>query len=205
MHCNRIISGQELVCELCFDQINFTHWQNGNLNILLEKCSVLFPVEEAFALMHFDEEGLSRKIIHALKYKNREKIGQFIGQWTAERLTFSEHKPDLIVTIPLHPKKQRERGYNQLHLFAKTISEHLQIPVNNDFLKRTRYKKAQALQDKAHRAETANLFELNSSESGKHILLVDDVFTTGNTISAAVWEILKNPGNRVSILVIAVD
>jgi len=205
INCNRIIDANLIVCNLCFEQIHFTHFNYSDENKLKEKSKLLFPVENAFSLMQFGKKNLSRKIIHELKYRSREKTGKILAGWVTERLNFKNDKPDLLVSIPLHPKKQKERGYNQLHLFTKTLSEFYEIPFDHDLIKRNHYSKAQALKNKKHRLETENTFSLNKEISGTHILLIDDVFTTGNTLSTIAWEILKSGNNKVSILVMAMD
>ncbi len=206
LECNRIIDADLLVCDLCFGHIHFTHHSYSEPNFMQEKCSLLFPVEHAFALMKFENENVSRKVIHELKYKRREKAGKILAGWTAERLDFQDKRPDLLVTVPLHPKKLKERGYNQLHLFTETLSEFYSIPYDHHLIKRNLYSKAQALKDKQHRSETENTFSTTKNISGKHILLIDDVFTTGNTVANIAWEIL-NAGNdnKVSVLVMAID
>lgn len=203
--CNRIIDGDFLVCNLCFEQIHFTHFNYFDDNYIKEKCRLLFPVENTFALMQFEKECLSRKIIHELKYKSREKVGKILANWTSERLDFKDNNPDVLVTVPLHPKKLKERGYNQLHVFTETLSEFYNIPFNHDMIKRNHYSKAQALKDKQHRLETQNTFSINKNISGKHVLLIDDVFTTGNTLASIAWEILRAGDNQVSVLVMAID
>nr|WP_317040115.1 MULTISPECIES: phosphoribosyltransferase family protein [unclassified Chryseobacterium] len=155
--------------------------------------------------MQFEKENLSRKIIHELKYKSREKAGKILAEWTTDRLDFKNQKPDMLVSVPLHPKKLKERGYNQLHLFTETLSRFYEIPFSHDLIKRNNYSKAQALKDKKHRLESQNTFSIAKNISGKHILLVDDVFTTGNTIASIAWEILKTGDNKVSVLVMAMD
>jgi competence protein ComFC len=205
LDCNRIIDGNLLVCSLCFEQIHFTHYNYFEDNFIKEKCKLLFPVENTFALMQFEKEHLSRKIIHELKYKNREKTGKILANWTTERLDFKNEKPDLLISVPLHPKKLKERGYNQLHLFTETLSEFYKIPFDHELIHRNHYSKAQALKDKQHRLETANPFSITKNISGKHILLIDDVFTTGNTLASIAWEILKAGDNKVSVLVMAID
>src|SRR5690606_27274396 len=205
LHCNRIIQGDQLVCVLCFVQIHFTHWNFLDDNELKQKCTLLFPVQHAFALMHFEEEGLSRKIIHALKYSGREKAGLVIADWTADRVDFGTKKPDLLVTVPLHPKKLKKRGYNQLHLFTEQLSEQWQIQFDHELIRRNHNRKAQALQDKSHRKQTENRFSLAKPVQHRHILIIDDVFTTGNTMSAVAWEILKSGNTAVSVLVMALD
>lgn len=205
LHCNQIIPSNELICEICYLQINFLHHNFYEESPLKKRCKLLFPIENAFALMQFEERGLSRNIIHHLKYHSQEKVGKVLAKWTIERLCLSKEKPDLLVTIPLHPKKLKKRGYNQLHLFADTLSESLEIPHLKNYLKRNSYQKAQAKKDKSHREDAKYDFSTTEKIIGKHFLIIDDVFTTGNTLSAVAWEILKNPGNKVSILVMAFD
>lgn len=204
--CSQIIEGSEVVCEGCFQNINFTHFSSEKDNALHQRCKIHFPLEEAYALMFFDEHGLSRKIIHELKYRNREVVGEILAKWFIDKSLFDKnHLPDLITTVPLHPKKQKERGYNQLHAFAKEISEHYLISLENNLLKRNFYAKPQALKNRKHRGETQNLFSLAKSIENQHILIIDDVFTTGNTMASLAWEILNSENNKVSVLVMAVD
>jgi ComF family protein len=203
--CNRIIDANFLVCNLCFEHIHFTHFNYFNENRIKEKCKLLFPVENTYALMQFEKENLSRKIIHELKYKSREKVGKILAEWTIEQLNFKNERPDLLVSVPLHSKKMKERGYNQLHLFTETLSKFYNIPFDHELIRRNYYSKAQALKDKKHRMETENTFSITKNITGKHILLVDDVFTTGNTLSSIAWKILNSGNNKVSVLVMAVD
>lgn len=204
LECNEIISGREVVCVGCLDKIHFTHWDFGD-NELKRKAEFLFPLRKSFALMFFEKKGLSRKIIHQLKYKNQEKIGKILALWVVERMDLGGEKPDLLVSVPLHPKKMKERGYNQLHLFTKNLSRMWGIPFRDDLLRRNTYHKAQATKDKTHREKAQNNFSLIENIENKHILLIDDVFTTGNTMSAVVWEVLKEKDNSVSILVLAME
>ncbi|WP_347218445.1 double zinc ribbon domain-containing protein, partial [Chryseobacterium sp.] len=79
LHCNRIIEADLLVCDLCFGQIHFTHYDYSENNPVKEQCKLFFPVENAYALIQFEEDGLSRKIIHELKYRNREVTGKILA------------------------------------------------------------------------------------------------------------------------------
>ncbi|MDN3691526.1 double zinc ribbon domain-containing protein [Chryseobacterium tructae] len=205
LQCNRIIEADLLVCDVCFNQIHFTHYDYFESNPVKEKCKTLFPVENTYALIQFEEESLSRKIIHELKYKSREVTGKILAEWTTERLDFKGQQPDLLVSVPLHPKKLRARGYNQLHLFTETLSKYYEIPFDHQLIKRNHYSKAQALKDKQHRLKTINTFSVTQPITGKHILLIDDVFTTGTTVSSIAWEILNVGDNKVSVLVMAMD
>ncbi|MBS1550431.1 MAG: ComF family protein [Bacteroidetes bacterium] len=204
LQCNLIIDGQSLFCEDCKYQIPFTHHHFDTNNELFQRTKTLFPAESAFALMNFEQGNIAQKIIHQLKYSDREHYAKHLAKWTCERLHFNE-KPNMIVTIPLHPKKEKKRGYNQLHTYAEILSEHYEIPVNHQLLKRKFHGKAQALKDKNHRLEVVNLFSITQEIHHQHILLIDDVFTTGSTMATAAWEILQFPGNRISIVVMALD
>lgn len=204
LHCNVIITAAEVVCLSCMEEISFTHWNFTDHNLLLDRARLLFPCDKASALMNYSDDSLVQKTMHELKYKNREKIGGVIAGWLLERIDFSKTDFDLIVPIPLHPKKQRERGFNQLTVFADTLSKKTEIPVDHSFLKRNFYKKPQAQKNRLARGGTKNLFSPHHSSAGKHVLLIDDVYTTGNTIASAAWEVIE-AGNSVSILVMAVD
>lgn len=206
LHCNRIITEEALVCEVCFGLLHFTHFNFVENNELTEKCRLLFPVKNAFALMYFEKESLVREVIHTLKYRNRDRAGKIIADWASERLHFENQKPDLLVTVPLHPRKLRERGYNQLTRFAQEISQIFDIKYEADILKRNFYRKAQATKNKKQRSDTSGLFSAAKITGAKHILLIDDVFTTGNTISTAAWTLLdQNPAAEISILVMAFE
>jgi len=206
LHCNKIIDNKNIICENCLGNVNFTHHQYGRTNSLKEQTALLFPVENVFALMFYEKESLAQKIIQQLKYNNREKTGKVLAEWINERLDFENQNPDLLVTVPIHPKKLKQRGYNQLHLFGNELSEHFKIPVNHNLLKRIKHSKAQAKKNQSERLKTKNAYQLTKSISNKHILLIDDVYTTGNTISNIAWEILSNSENvKISLLVMAMD
>ncbi len=206
LDCNQLIDKNEIVCEVCTDKIHFSDHQFSVNNSLKEKVSLLFPVENAFSLMLYEKESLAQKIIQQLKYNHREKIGKNLADWTIEKLNFEDKKPDLIATVPLHPKKLKQRGYNQLHIFGNELSRHYQIPINHQLLQRTKHSKAQAKKGQSERLKTKNTYRLKEALSDKHILLIDDVYTTGNTSSNVAWEILRNSENvKISLLVMAMD
>lgn len=205
IECDLIISPKEIICESCFEKINFTHWNFSKNNPLKQKAKLLFPVENAFALMHFENESLSRKIIHQLKYAQRPKIGYHLAKWTTERLNFNNEIPDFIISTPLHKNKFKNRGYNQTHIFTEKIAKYYKIPCSHTLLEKKSDNKAQASKDKNQRLKTEYKFCLTQDIQNKHILIVDDVYTTGNTMCSMAWELINNGNNKVSILVMAVD
>ena len=204
--CNQIIDKSDIVCEVCFPRINFSNHNYNDSNTLKDKLLVQFPISNAYSLLYYEKESLAQNIIQQLKYNNRENIGKNLAKWVMERVDFKNDKPDIITTVPLHYKKLKQRGYNQLHLFGNELSNFYNIPVNHTFLQRTTHSKAQAKKDQSERLKTKNAYQLTQRIDDKHILLIDDVYTTGNTISNIAWEILNNSTNvRISILVMAMD
>lgn len=206
LDCNQLIDKSGVVCEICLDKIHFSDHRFVKSNSLKQKTLLLFPVQNCFSLMMYEKESLSQKLIQQLKYNKREKIGKNIADWTIEKLDFEYENPDLFVTVPLHPKKLRQRGYNQLHLFGNELSKHYNIPVTHTLLKRIKHSRAQAKKNQSERLKTKNAYQLTENINDKHILLIDDVYTTGNTISNIAWEILSHSDNvKISILVMAMD
>lgn len=206
LECNQLIDKDEVICEICLEKVNFTHHHFVADNSLKDKIRLMAPVENAFSLLYYEKDSLAQHIIHQLKYNHREKIGKVLANWVTDRIELREDLPDLLVTVPLHYKKLKQRGYNQLHLFANTLSEQLKIPVNHSLLRRTKHSRAQAKKNQTERLKTKNAYQLTESVSDKHILLIDDVYTTGNTISNIAWEILNHSKNvKISILVMAMD
>lgn len=207
LNCNQLIDKEEMICLPCMDKINFSNDDFLGNNILRQRTALQIPVEKAYALMYYEKDSLAQKIVHHLKYAKREKIGKILAEWATERIIFATgEKPDLLVSVPLHPKKLKQRGYNQLHLFGDQLSKFYNIPINHTLLKRTKHSKAQARKNQSERLKTENAYQLTEHISNKHILLIDDVYTTGNTIANIAWEIINHSQNvKISILVMAID
>ncbi|MDR7779340.1 phosphoribosyltransferase family protein [Riemerella anatipestifer] len=205
LKCNLIIPSEEIVCWACKSHINFTYNDFGGKGSFYQKVILKFPVNKAFSLMKYEKKELSQDIIHSLKYHSIERVGKVLAHWVSENIDLSYQGIDILTSIPLHSKKQRERGYNQLHLFTKTLSQLQGIFYSHHLLKRNFYSKPQALKQKLDREKIQNMFSVDEKVEGKHILLIDDVYTTGNTMSKAVWELLKGRDNQISILVLSLD
>jgi ComF family protein len=143
----------------------------------------------------YEKSGKVQKMLHAIKYEQQKELAQYIGQLYDEDLKADESvsKVDVIMPIPLHKKKLKTRGFNQSEWFAKGLSEGLGKEVETRRFKRVKDTKTQTKKKKYERWENVEgIFELHEPEAfyGKHVLLVDDVITTGATIEAA-WMALK--------------
>lgn len=163
------------------------------------------PIERAAALFYYEPHAETANILYELKYKNHPEIGEVMG-----RLMAREFQPegffdgiDGIVPVPLARKRQRQRGYNQSHELAKGISEITGLPLFDKVVRRTVFEGSQTSLGRWERNENVEqVFELRDAPTiqGKHLLIVDDVVTTGATVIACAKELCKAEGVRISIL-----
>ena len=158
--------------------------------------------------MYFNKKGIVQELIHNLKYKGHEEIGTVLGNWYAEDLKELklEKTFDAIIPVPLHPRKFKERGYNQVTTFGKALAENLKITFNDAVLYRKKYSKTQSKKNLLGRSENIeNIFDVEFTEAdyNKHFLIVDDVLTTGATLEACSRALLKIPGAKISIVCMA--
>lgn len=165
-------------------------------------------IEKAFSLLVFRKEGITKKLIHDLKYKGNEEVGSFFGNWLGTILKENQEfkNVDYIIPVPLHPEKLKERGYNQVTKFGETLSNHLNIPFLENYLVRTSSTKTQTFKARFERfnnIETKFLLESPDFFDNKHILLIDDVITTGATLEACAKEFMKSKDCKISILTMA--
>lgn len=144
----------------------------------------LYGIQELYTLFYYNKQSRYISLIHQLKYKGKQEIGNYLGAELARKIKESpQNAVDEIIPVPLHPKRQRQRGYNQSQLIADGLHSILKTPINTS-LKRKKHTKTQTKMGKVHRWENMkNVFEYDNKIDikGKRILLVDDVVTTGAT------------------------
>jgi ComF family protein len=165
-------------------------------------------IEKAAAFSYYNKGSRIRKLIHSLKYKGIRELGYELGRIYGLSLDSSGFMDDidLIIPVPLHPEKERIRGFNQSEIISLGIADAANLPVEVKSLVR---KKVSATQTKRSRYErwtnVEGIFEVIDPHAiaGKHILLVDDVITTGSTVESCVNELLKTEGMRVSVVALA--
>jgi ComF family protein len=165
-------------------------------------------LEHACSGFVFTKGGALQELIHQLKYNNQQQVGLELGRRCGELLqTIASYQQiDAIVPVPLHPKKMRQRGYNQAALFGQGLSGILQKPCWEQALQRNRYTETQTKKSRLERLENVHqAFTVPDKAAliGKHLLLVDDVITTGATLEACAQTLLAIEGVRVSIVAIA--
>lgn len=166
-------------------------------------------IEHASAFLYFNKKGIVQELIHNLKYKGHDEIGTLLGNWYVEDLKelVLEIPFDIVIPVPLHPKKFRERGYNQVSTFGKMIAKGLNIEYDTTILYRKKYSKTQSKKNLAGRSDNIqDIFDVIITEENhnKHFLIVDDVLTTGATLEACSRALLKIPGAKISIVCMAI-
>jgi ComF family protein len=186
----------------------FTHHHLHPHNETAKKFLGRVHLEHASSLLYFHKEGIVQNLIHNLKYRGQQQVGSVLGQWYAPQLTNVAALQTVthIIPIPLHPKKLRERGYNQAAQFGKALATGMNVEYNETILLRTAYNKTQTKKNRELRAEIINAafsVQFTPAHTGSHFLLVDDVITTGATLEACSKLLLSVPNARVSIVTLA--
>jgi ComF family protein len=165
------------------------------------------PVENATALLYFQKKGIVQRLLHNLKYRGQQQIGTFLGSWLGAELAETPEYRDisLVIPVPLHKRKRRIRGYNQVSDFGRQLARSLNAEYREDLLLKTFSTGSQVFQKRSKRFKTEKLFTLSNPEplQKKHILLVDDIVTTGATLENCANELLANSNVRLSIATMA--
>lgn len=165
------------------------------------------PLIAAGSFYLFNKGTKVQRLLHELKYKGKQEAGEIVGGWYAKELKNQKEfsGADVIVPVPLHPRRLKQRGYNQSTCFAKGLSQELRIPLDEKLIRRKVFTTTQTKKGKFNRWENMqDIFESTSIDlNNKHILLVDDVITTGSTIEACYNAFSKNAEIKMSIATIA--
>lgn len=200
--------GQEIVCTRCQYELPRTQFHLQSDNPFVRHFWGRLDVTAATALFHFVKGGKTQQLIHQLKYKGKKEVGVYLGKLLGRQLQhcspFAE--ADWVLPVPLHPRKQRKRGYNQSDYFAQGLAESMEVSWAPDLLRRVVATHSQTKKGRMHRfANVSEAFTVAQPEKlrNKHVLLVDDVITTGATLEACAHKILEIPKTKVSFATIA--
>lgn len=209
--CNaRLYRGEQLLCTVCRNDLPFTEYTFNVENAVDRIFFGRTAVKKASSFLFYRKNNKVQHLIHHLKYKNQEQIGTFLGNWYGQVLKTDNglvNKIDLVVPVPLHPKKLKKRGYNQVAEFAKRLAYHLNADYSDALLLKTSNNKTQTIKGRLGRwQEDKSLFALSSIApfQNKNILLVDDVITTGATMEMCAETLHQIPGINIYIASMAV-
>ena len=205
--CGERLSTNELVlCGVCHMHLPLTHFEQKPLdNPMARLFWGRFPVERAAALFFYEPQAPVSRIIYDMKYHNMPEVARNMGILTARRFAASGFFDgiDALVPMPITWRRKWKRGYNQSYEIARGISEVTRLPIYKDVVKRVRFKQSQTRQhawERLHNVDGAFRLVRPEKIGGLHLLLIDDIVTTGATATACACELAKAPGVRISIL-----
>jgi ComF family protein len=205
---NSLWKHETIVCHACSFRLPKTQFHLEPENPVSRVFHGRVQVESASSYLLFNKGNKVQRLIHQLKYKGRRDVGIWLGEEYGRVLRNSPFFTgiDLIIPVPLHKKRLMQRGYNQSDQFATGLSKTMQLPVENKLLVRNRATGTQTRKGRYDRWKNVeDLFSVVRPEriTGMHILLVDDVITTGATLESCIATLRSAPGVRVSVATIA--
>lgn len=205
---NIMLEHEKVICTSCRHNIPLTNHCFQFENEMFKRFYGRIPVEFVASKLFFHKKGIVQKLIYNLKYFGHQEIGTEIGNWFADDLKNIEilKTVDEIIPVPLHKKRLKKRGYNQVTTFGNALGNNLKIKYNPDLLIRKIYKESQSKKLFIDRNDgNLDIFDVvfNEINHNKHYLIIDDVFTTGATLELCAKALLKIPGTKISIITIA--
>ena len=198
-----LLKDEETVCLKCRYLLPMTGYELNADNPLAQTFYGRVRFHAVTACFFFAKQGKVQHLIHQLKYKGNKEAGIFLGQKLGESIKDAPlfQGIDYLIPVPLHPKREKKRGYNQSLMIARGISEVTGIPIGDKFLVRTVNTATQTKKSKEERYQNVkDIFQVCHAEElqGKHILLIDDVLTTGATLESCAHKFENIPGIKIS-------
>ena len=202
----RLSISERSICTSCYLHLPRTTYQFTPYdNPMMQQFWGLAPIDRAVAFFYYEPHSEVARLIYDLKYADRPDLGEDLGRLMAEEMKMADYFAgvDYLLPVPLSRKRQRQRGYNQSEMLCRGIREATGIPLLTKVLRRKHFKKSQtALMRHQRQENVADMFELLDAThlEGKHLLLVDDVCTTGSTLIACASALKSIPNIRLSVL-----
>jgi ComF family protein len=211
-HCegcgNDVVSEHQMLCAECLHKLPKTGYFNKPNNSVERKFSGRLSFTAAASAYYFTKDSLLQHLIFELKYRGNKNIGQYLGRIVGHQLLKTERfdSVDIIVPLPLNPKREFTRGYNQALVICEGISSVWQKPIAKKLITRTIFTETQTHQDRIHRWQNMDgVFKVTDMQTlhNKHVLLIDDVVTTGATLEACGNALLAAGASQLSFVTVA--
>ena len=202
----RLSPTERSLCSVCMLHLPRTTYQfSPDDNPMAQLFWHLTPIKRAAALLYYEPHSELARLIYDLKYHDRPDIGEDMGRLMANEMQLAHYFDgiDVLLPVPLSRKRLRQRGYNQSEMLAIGVSDITHLPVVTKALRRKHFVKSQTRLSRHERQENVeDMFELRDSSrlQGKHVLLIDDICTTGATLIACIDALKNIPGIRLSVL-----
>jgi ComF family protein len=205
---NSLVIGEDVICTNCVYDLPYTNFHKQPDNVVARQLWGRIDLKAVYVLLYFAKGGKVQNMMHQFKYKNMPRIGNRLGQIAGKQLASAPvyQTVDVIIPVPLHPRKLKQRGYNQSAQFAQGLAEKMNALADTESLIRLKHTQTQTKRSRFSRYENMkDVFTVQYPErlAGKHVLLVDDIITTGSTLEACGLELLKVPGLTLSVAAIA--
>ena len=208
--CGAHLSDNEIqICTSCRHKLPLTNFHADRDNAVHKILYGRVKLEQATALLHFSKKGIVQQLIHNLKYRGRQDISGFLGDWLGEELKYIEAYShiDVVVPVPIHKTKLKTRGYNQVDQFGRALARALNADFNPSVLVKVVNAKTQVFKDRLKRNfDRQASFELVNGNQlkHKHVLLVDDIITTGATVEDCAKCLFQVEGLKLSLATMAI-
>lgn len=204
-----LLSGEHTICSSCLADIPFTGFEIIPDNPVGKLFWGRVDIERAMAMFYFEKSTHCQQMLHELKYNHKKHVGYVLGNLLGQKLKNTAYaNADLIIPVPLHPARERKRGYNQSEIIAVATASVLGKKLVTKNVLRNKYTKTQTKKHRYERWENIQgIFQYRKPGlfANKHLLLIDDVVTTGATIESLAAELLKIPGVKISLATLAVS
>jgi ComF family protein len=203
-----VVDEDQLLCLQCLTRFPETGFLDSPGNPVEKIFYGRLPVQAAGAAYYFTKDSLMQHLVTQLKYHGNKEVGKYLGRMTGRELARCDRFSaiDYIIPLPLNAKKQQQRGYNQAAVIAEGIASVIEKPVLHNAVERKHFTETQTKKDRVHRWQSMQeVFAVKDTAvlENKHVLLVDDIITTGATLEACGAEIAKVPGLKLSIATVA--
>ena len=208
--CSHLLSDNERhICTDCRHNLPITNYHFENNDAVEKVFYGRVKLERATALLKFQKKGMVQHLLHNLKYKGHEAIGGVLGEWLGNELKSVEayKNIDVVIPVPLHHRKLKKRGYNQVAQFGVTVAKALNARYIDSVLIKTTATKTQVFKKRITRwKDPDEIFSIKNKDliKGKHLLLVDDIITTGATIEACTNVLNKAVDIKISVATMAI-